>query len=89
MSNPKIKFSKDFDKQFAKLPQKRRDIAIATVDLFYDSPSALSLRNHALKGEWLGYRSISSGGDFRLHFKMIDNNTVLFVAVGTHSQLYK
>lgn len=84
-----IKFHKDFDKELSKLPQKRRDKVIGAIDLFYDNPSEPSLRNHALKGEWLGYRSISAGGDFRLQFKMVSQNTVLFVAVGTHSQLYK
>ena len=84
-----VKFHKDFEKQFAKLPKKRRDKAIDTIDLFLDEPMESSLRNHALKAEWSGYRSISAGGDFRLHFKMIDQSTVLFVAIGTHNQLYK
>ncbi len=84
-----VDFTRAFNKQFERLPEKKQQRAKAAIDLFLTDTSATSLRNHALKGEWLGYRSISSGGDFRLHFKMIDQNTVLFVAVGTHSQLYK
>lgn len=83
------KFSKDFDKQLGKLPQKRRDKVIDTVDLFLDNPMEESLRNHALSAEWKGYRSISAGGDLRLHFKMLDGGIAYFVAVGTHSQLYR
>ena len=89
MNGLTVKLHKDFEKQLAKLPKKQRDRAIDAIDLFLDEPMEPSLRNHALKGQWLGYRSISAGGDFRLHFKMIDQNTVLFVVLGSHSQLYK
>lgn len=84
-----IDFTKTFNKQFEKLTEKRQKQVQASVALFLQDTAAPSLRNHALKGEWLGHRSISAGGDFRLHFKVIDENTVLFVAIGTHSQLYK
>ena len=89
MNELTVKLHKDFEKQLAKLPKKRRDKVIDTIGLFLDEPMEPSLRNHALTSEWLGYRSISAGGDFRLHFRVIDQNNVLFVAVGTHSQLYK
>lgn len=84
-----VDFTKAFNKQFEKLTEKRQKQARAAINLFLQDTAAPSLRNHALKGEWLGYRSISAGGDFRLHFKVIDQDTVLFVATGTHSQLYK
>jgi len=84
-----VDFTKPFNKQFEKLTEKRQKQAKAAVTLFLQDVAAPSLRNHALKGEWLGYRSISAGGDFRLHFRVVDQNNVLFVAVGTHSQLYK
>ncbi|MBA3723443.1 MAG: type II toxin-antitoxin system mRNA interferase toxin, RelE/StbE family [Candidatus Levybacteria bacterium] len=84
-----VDFTKAFNKQFEKLPQKRQEKAKAAVALFLRDITAPSLRNHALKGEWLGFHSISAGGDIRLHFKVIDQDTVLFVAVGSHSQLYK
>ncbi len=84
-----VDFTKAFNKQFEKLPRKKQEQSSAAVALFLQDIAAPSLRNHALKGKWLGYRSISAGGDFRLHFKVIGQNTVLFVAVGTHSQLYK
>lgn len=89
MSELAFKLHKDFERQLAKLPEKKRDRAIDAIELFLGAPNNPSLRNHTLKDEWLGYRSISAGGDFRLHFKMIDTNTALFVAVGTHNQLYK
>jgi mRNA interferase YafQ len=84
-----IDFTKSFNKQFEKLPQKLQERAKAAVTLFLEDMETSSLRNHPLKGEWLGYRSISAGGDLRLHFKLINQNSVLFVAVGSHSQLYR
>jgi len=84
-----VDFTKTFNKQFEKLSEKKQKQTKAVIALFLKDTTTPSLRNHALKGEWLGYRSISAGGDFRLHFKMINKNTVLFVAVGSYSQLYK
>lgn len=84
-----VDFTKSFNKQFQKLPRKSQDRAKAAVKLYLQDITSPSLRHHALKGEWLGFHSISAGGDLRLHFKMINQNTVLFVAIGSHSQLYK
>ena len=84
-----VDFTKPFNKQFEKLPRKFQEQAKAAIALFLDDVAAPSLRNHALKGKWIGHRSISAGGDLRLHFKMVNETTVLFVAVGSHSQLYK
>ncbi len=84
-----VDFTKAFNKQFQKLPSKQQKQARATVALFVKDVAAPSLRNHGLKGEWQGYRSITAGGDLRLHFEVITDSKVLFVAVGSHSQLYK
>jgi addiction module RelE/StbE family toxin len=88
MNKLTVRLHKDFEKQLAKLSKKRRDKVIDTVELFLDDPTEPSLPNHALIAEWSGYRSISAGGDLRLHFKVLDSDVVYFVAVGTHSQLY-
>lgn len=84
-----VDFTKAFNKQFQKLPSKQQKQTRAAVALFVQDVTTPSLRNHGLKGEWHGYRSITAGGDLRLHFQVITDNKVLFVAVGTHSQLYK
>jgi len=49
----------------------------------------VQLRNHPLKGEWSGYRSISAGGDCRIPCRIISKEEVIFTAVGTHNQLYQ
>ena len=85
-----VRFNTDFDRQFkTRLTNRQKIQALDAIDLFIDQPLHKDLRNHALKGEWAGYSSISIGGDLRLHFRMIDNDTAYFVAVGTHSQLYR
>jgi addiction module RelE/StbE family toxin len=84
-----VDFTKSFDKQFQKLHQKKQRQVRDTVAVFLDDASAPSLRNHGLKGEWIGHRSISAGGDLRLHYRVVAPDRVLFVAVGSHSRLYR
>lgn len=79
----------DFEKQMAKLPKKQQGRAIDAIEEFLKDPTQPYLRVHALKGKWSGHISISAGGNMRLHFKPIDANKILFVAVGTHAQLYR
>jgi addiction module RelE/StbE family toxin len=84
-----IRFDPDFDRQFKEnLTGREKNQVLDAIDLFIREPFHKDLRNHALKGEWAGHRSISVGGDMRLHFKMLDEVTAHFVAIGTHKQLY-
>jgi addiction module RelE/StbE family toxin len=85
-----IEFSSNFDRQFQnRLTAQQRQQALEAIELFIDEPFHKDLRNHALYGRWKGHRSISVGGDLRLHFKTISGNRVLFEAIGSHDQLYK
>lgn len=84
-----IGFHKTFDRQFKQLPTTQKVGVKNSLLLFQENPSHPLLRNHPLKGEWMHYHSISAGGDLRLHYRIISDDEVLFVAVGTHSQLYK
>ena len=82
--------SKKFQKQFDKLRLNEQGRVLACLEAFKANPDLPSLRRHALKGELLGYMSISAGGDLRLHYyEKGDRITFVFVSVGTHSQLYK
>jgi addiction module RelE/StbE family toxin len=90
MSSLQPEYHHAFEKQLVKLSKKQRDKVIDAIVLFLEDQAAPSLRNHALTGEWRGFRSISAGGDLRVHFQITGGGTVAyFVAVGTHSQLYK
>lgn len=83
-----IKFTKSFDKQYAKLTppnQKKFDTRFV---LFTSNPRNLILRNHALRGKYLGYMSINISGDLRAIYKIETNRVIIFAFIGTHSQLY-
>jgi addiction module RelE/StbE family toxin len=85
-----IDFSKGFDRQFqSRLNAQQRQRALEAIELFIDQPFHKDLRNHVLYDKWKGYRSISVGGDLRLHFKIISTDRVLFEAIGSHAQLYQ
>lgn len=84
-----IDFHKSFRKQSSTLKPAQKKRLKQALLLFADEPYHADLYNHPLTGEWNGFRSIRFGGDWRAHYTAIDENTVLFVAVGTHSQLYK
>ncbi len=48
--------------------------------------------DHALVGEWLGYRECHVGADFLLIYKLDVNpksNAIVFVRTGTHAELFK
>lgn len=83
-----IDFHTSFHKQVSNLKPGQKQHLKDALLLFADDPYHPNLHNHPLTGEWKGFRSISFGGDWRIHYKAINDNTVLFVAVGTHSQLY-
>lgn len=83
-----IRRHKSFEKQYRKLKPVQQERLKRALKLFVNEPIHPDLYNHPLSGEWTGYRSIAFGGNWRAHFKMVDGEAI-FVAVGTHSQLYK
>lgn len=85
----KIIFQRSFTDQFTKLPKPQKQPVKEAIELFTDNPMHESLRNHPLREQWANYRSITADTDLRLHYRVIDKDTALFVAVGTHKQLYK
>jgi addiction module RelE/StbE family toxin len=82
-----IVYHRDFTKSYKKLSPKVKVKLENRLRFFSKDEFNPVLNNHALKGRWLGYRSINVTGDFRAIFKR-DVNNVLFVAVDTHSNLY-
>lgn len=84
-----LRFHHEFDKQFKQLRARERTRVRQRLALFLHEPYHPTLRNHALRGQYLDYRSISIGGDLRAIFKIVSEEESVFVAVGTHSQLYE
>jgi len=86
----RARFDRKFKKNLEKAPANIQQAFQNRLDLFLNNPSHPLLRNHALKGVYQNYRSISVTGDWRAIFKFIDEEeTVIFIQLGTHSQLYK
>lgn len=83
-----IETTKTFDKQYAKLNDKTKTIYKSRVTIFKNNPFDFRLRNHALKGKYLGYRSIDVTGDVRALYTIKDNIVTIFSFIGTHSQLF-
>ena len=85
----KVKFQKSFTGQFKRLSETKKRLVTDTIELFTEDPMNDSLRNHPLRDKWVNYRSITADDDLRLHYRVIDKDTALFVAVGTHYELYR
>ncbi len=83
-----IKTTRNFDKQYAKLGQKNKQLFKTKVAIFKKSPFDPRLRNHGLKGKYLGYRSINISGDLRALYYIEGDTIIIFAFIGSHSQLY-
>lgn len=83
-----INFTKNFRKQYAKIPNKIQLQFDDRLQLFLSDPTNAKLRVHPLKGSYIGYWSMNVSGDFRALYRMDGDEVVLFALIGTHSQLY-
>ena len=84
----KLRFHKRFIKDYSFLDQKIKAAFQERLILFFDNPYHAKLKNHPLKGKWYGYRSINISGDIRAVYKLNDDEEVIFITIGSHSQLY-
>jgi len=80
--------SKQFEKDFKKLPKQTKSRAIAALELFVQNPNDATLRVHSLKGKWVGHYSIDITNDTRAVYFIVEKDLVRFVTIGSHSQLY-
>lgn len=83
-----IETTKSFDKQYASLNDKTQKIFKNRLVIFRNDPFDFRLRNHALKGKYMGYRSIDISGDVRALYTVKGNTVIIFGFIGSHSQLY-
>jgi len=83
-----IQFTKGLTKQFKKLRETQQNRFYERLDLFKKNPNDKVLRDHALKGNYKGCRSIDIQGDLRVIYYIKDGRVIIFALIGTHSQLY-
>ena len=79
---------KGFKKQFRKLPAKIQEQFFKRVNLFLENKFNPILNNHSVDSVSPGWRSINITGDYRALFEEKSENFVIFMKIGTHSELY-
>jgi len=85
----KIKFHKNFEKQYKKLKTNEKNKVKYRLSLFFEDEFNPVLNNHPLRGMYIGYRSLNINGNIRAIYKKISYDAVVFIAVDTHSNLYR
>ncbi len=86
----RVDYSKRFLKDIKKCSSKIRLAFAARLELFIEDKFHFLLNNHSLTGEYAGCRSINITGDIRAVFEEYDKGqTIYFITIGSHSQLYK
>jgi len=77
-----------FEKKFEKLPKDIQKMATRKIILFEDNPYHPSLNTHKLKGPLFGYWSFYINKNYRVLFRFLKNNEVVYYDLDTHD-IYK
>ena len=86
----RFEYTRRFLKEYQKTTPDIKQAFNERLQLFSSDQFSPLLHNHSLAGEYRGYRSINITGDWRAIFKSIDDGVrIIFLTIGTHSQLYK
>jgi addiction module RelE/StbE family toxin len=91
MQNDRIKqihFSPHFFKSFHKLHKSIQDIAKKKDEIFRKNPFDPRLHTHKLKGEFSGAWSYSVNYSYRVLFRFINDDEVLYYDIDTH-EIYR
>ena len=73
-----------FEKQFENLPRHIQKITTRKILLFENNPFYPSLNTHKLKGALSSYWAFYVTKDYRVMFRFLDNNEVVYYDVDTH-----
>ncbi|MEK7152252.1 MAG: type II toxin-antitoxin system mRNA interferase toxin, RelE/StbE family [Patescibacteria group bacterium] len=84
----RIIYSKQFRKNFQKLRSGEKKKFAERVDIFMRNTSNPLLRDHPLHGAYSHLRSFNVTGDIRVLYEYVQKDTVLFIDIDTHSNLY-
>ena len=83
-----IDFAKSFMKQFKALRPNQKQRFYERLELFKENPHDRVLRDHALRGKYIGYRSIDIEGNLRAFYYVKGDKIIIFALIGSHAQLY-
>ena len=85
----KVLFHRSFEKKYKQIPVKIRNQFNERLFIFISEPFNKQLNNHGLRGKYKGCRSINITGDLRAIFEVLDEDSVRFIDIDTHGNLYK
>lgn len=85
----RVKFHNNFERRYLKFSFKLQTKIDERIKLFSNDQFHRTLNNHALKGKYLGCRSINITGDYRAVYQLINNDLAYFLTVDNHNNLYK
>lgn len=88
---PSTKFKKDL-KRVTKQGKERESIDVVIEKLQRQEPLPQKNRDHALVGDYKGYRECHITPDWLLIYRIINNNSVELLELtrtGSHSELFK
>jgi addiction module RelE/StbE family toxin len=77
-----------FKKAYRKLPLNIKKKAERQEEIFLVNPFDKRLKTHKLKGRLIGYWSYSIDRNYRILFRFINKNKVIYYDIGTH-EIYK
>jgi mRNA-degrading endonuclease YafQ of YafQ-DinJ toxin-antitoxin module len=80
--------TKSFEKMLRKQQRSIQEKFRERLKLFLIDPRHTLLDVHMLTGEWANCKSMNVTGDARAIFLMSQPDCALFIAIGTHSELY-
>ena len=87
----KIFFTTRFRRSYKRLVSKNailKNLAEEKFLIFERNPQDITLGDHALKGQFTGYRVFSIGYDLRVIYRR-EKEICVFFDIGTHKQIYK
>ena len=88
-TNMDVNYSRQFKKQYKKLPQEIKNKFKERLVLFLKDQSNRQLSVHKLSGKLDDLWSINITGDIRAIIDRSFDGVALFVAIGSHSELYE
>jgi addiction module RelE/StbE family toxin len=80
----RIDLSSSFLKAYRKLSIEVLDQFESKQNIFLNNPFHFSLKTHKLSGKMSGYYAFSINYKYRVIFRYIDKNFILFLDIGTH-----
>ena len=88
MQPKQVLYTRQFVKKFKKLPPKIKKLAINKEKVFKQDITHPSLKTHKLSGQLSSFFAFSINYSHRILFTIENDQTIVFINIGTHS-IYK